>query len=348
LNTIDLRSDTITLPTEEMRQAIYQAELGDDVYGEDPTVNKLEQLAARVTEKEAALLTSSGSMSNLIAVLSQTNPGDEIILGSEAHMLWYEVGAAAAFGGVLLRTIPNNDDGTMDLNQIADGIRPMSLHFPPSTLLCLENTHNRCGGAALTYEYTKRACELAHQHDLRVHIDGARIFNAAVTLNITSGKLVEPADSVCFCLSKGLSAPIGSLLCGKTEFIEKARKTRKMLGGGMRQAGVIAAAGIVAIEKGITRLTEDHSNAKRLAQGLKQIPGISIDTKRVETNIVVFKPPSNISAHDFIKSMSRVDVRFSYLGEETIRAVTNRMVNTSNIDEVLDRMAGVLKHQSIS
>ncbi len=348
MNTIDLRSDTITLPTEEMRQAIYQAELGDDVYGEDPTVNKLEQLAAQVTGKEAALFTSSGTMSNLIAVLAQTHPGDEIILGSEAHMLWYEVGAAAAFGGVLLRTIPNNNDGTIDLSKIQQTIRSKSLHFPPTTLLCLENTHNRCGGSVLTYEYTKEACELAHQYELRVHIDGARIFNAAVALNTTASKLVEPADSVCFCLSKGLSAPIGSLLCGKTEFIEKARKTRKMLGGGMRQAGVIAAAGIVAIEKGITRLTEDHSNAKRLAQGLKQIPGISIDAKRVETNIVVFKPPSNISAHDFIKSMNGVGVRFSYLGEETIRAVTNRMVNTSNIDEVLDRLTGVLKHQSIS
>jgi threonine aldolase len=326
-----------------MRRAIYEAELGDDVFGEDPTVNKLEQLAAQVTGKEAALFTSSGSMSNLIAVLAQTHPGDEIILGSEAHMLWYEVGAAAAFGGVLMRTIPNNDDGTIDLSKIQQTIRSKSLHFPPTTLLCLENTHNRCGGAVLTHEYTKRACELAHQHGLRVHIDGARIFNAAVALNTTASELVEPADSVCFCLSKGLSAPIGSLLCGKTEFIDKARKTRKMLGGGMRQAGVIAAAGIVSIEKGIARLTEDHSNAKRLAQGLKRIPGIRIDIKRVETNIVIFKPPSNISAQDFIKRMGEVSVRFTYLGESTIRAVTNRMVNASNIDEVLYRLAGMLK-----
>ena len=247
---IDLRSDTVTLPTDEMRQAIYNAELGDDVFGEDPTVNKLQQLAAQVVEKEAALLTSSGTMSNLIAVLAQTHPGDEILLGSEAHMLWYEVGAAAAFGGVLLRTIENNTDGTIDLDRIKGAIRPKSLHFPTTTLLCLENTHNRCGGAVLSYEYTKQTCKLAHQHGLNVHLDGARIFNASVALNVPVSELANPADSISFCLSKGLSAPIGSLLCGTKEFIDKARKYRKMLGGGMRQAGIIAGAGIVAIEKG--------------------------------------------------------------------------------------------------
>lgn len=335
---IDLRSDTVTLPTDEMRQAICEAELGDDVFGEDPTVNKLEQLAANITGKEAALLTSSGTMSNLSAVLAQTRPGDEIILGSEAHMLWYEVGAAAAFGGVLLRTTPNNSDGTIALEDIKQAIRPKSLHFPPTTLLCLENTHNRCGGAVLTVEYTAAVAELAHNHGLKVHLDGARIFNAATVLGIAASELARPADTICFCLSKGLSAPIGSLLCGSEEFAKRARKIRKMLGGGMRQAGIIAAAGIAAIEKGIARLAEDHTTAQKLAKGLATIPGITINLNRVKTNIVVFEPPSSISALDFIQQMNERGVKFTYLGESKVRAVTHRMVNSLDIDEVLHRI----------
>lgn len=335
---IDLRSDTITLPTDEMREAMYRAELGDDVFGEDPTVNHLEQLAARMMGKEAALLTPSGTMSNLIAVLAQTHPGDEIILGSESHMLWYEVGGAAAVGGVLMRTIPNNPDGTVELNAVRNIIRANNLHFPPTTLLCLENTHNRCGGVALTPEYTAAAVELAHQHGLGIHLDGARIFNAAIVLGVSASELVKPVDSVCFCLSKGLSAPIGSLLCGTEEFVGKARKLRQMLGGGMRQAGVIAAAGIAAIEKGIARLAEDHTTAQRLAKGLATIPGITINLNRVKTNIVMFEPPSSISALDFIQQMNERDVKFIYLGKSIVRAVTHRMVNSLDIDEVLQRI----------
>jgi len=256
LKIIDLRSDTITLPTEEMRQAMYEAEVGDDVFGEDPTVNRLEELAAQMVGKEAALFTPSGTMSNLIAVLTHTHPSDEIILGSEAHMLWYEVGGASALGGVIMRTILNDDDGQMELSTVEAVIRARNIHFPQTTLLCLENTHNRCGGAVLTPDYTSAIAGLAHQRGLSVHLDGARIFNAAVASGVPASELVKTADSVCFCVSKGLSAPVGSLLCGSQEFVEKARKWRKMVGGGMRQAGVIAAAGVIALQKMVDRLAE--------------------------------------------------------------------------------------------
>ena len=343
MKAIDLRSDTITLPTEEMRQAMYRAELGDDVFGEDPTVNHLEQLTARITGKEASLFTPSGTMSNLIAVLAQTSPGDEIILGSEAHMLWYEVGGSAAIGGVVMRTIPNNSDGTMELDAVREAIRAKNLHFPPTTLVCLENTHNRCCGAALTAEYTADIAQLAHEHGLCVHLDGARIFNAAVALNVSASELARPADSICFCLSKGLGAPVGSLLCGTKEFVERARKLRKMLGGGMRQSGVLAAAGIVAIEKGITRLAEDHATAQRLAQGLAVIPGINIDPRQVRTNIVVFEPRATLSATDFIQYMNGRGVKFTYFGGSRVRAVTHRMASMSDIEEALGHIESLMK-----
>ena len=255
---IDLRSDTITLPTEEMRQAMYEAEVGDDVFGEDPTVNRLEELAAQMTGKEAALFTPSGTMSNLIAILTHTCPGDEILMGSEAHMFWYEVGGAAALGGVVMRTLPNDQDGRIDLGAVEAAIRPKNIHAPQTTLLCLENTHNRCGGAVLTPDYTSDIAGLAHRHGLSVHLDGARIFNAAVALDVPVSELVNATDTVSFCVSKGLSAPVGSLLCGSREFVEKARKWRKMVGGGMRQAGVIAAAGMVALQKTVSNPRYHH------------------------------------------------------------------------------------------
>ena len=210
---IDLRSDTVTLPTDEMRKAMYEAELGDDVWGEDPTTNRLEAMAAEWMGKEAALFTASGTMSNLIAVLTHTRPGDEIILGSEAHMFWYEVGGASVLGGVVMRTVPNDEEGRLAPRLVEQAIRTRNIHFPPTTLLCLENTHNRCGGAALTPEYTAEIADLAHRNGLKVHLDGARIFNAAIYLNIPAKELAKPAESVCFCLSKGLSCPIGSLIC---------------------------------------------------------------------------------------------------------------------------------------
>jgi threonine aldolase len=335
---IDLRSDTITLPTEAMRQAMYQAEVGDDVYQEDPTVNRLELIAARMLNKEAALFTASGTMSNLVAVLAQTHPGDEIILGSEAHMFWYEVGGVSAFGGVVIHTTPNNPDGSMDPDTVVGAIRPKNIHHPPTTLLCLENTHNRCSGAVLTPKYTSRICQLAHQHGLRVHLDGARIFNAAIALNVPASELARDADSVCFCLSKGLSAPVGSLLCGTREFIDRARKWRKMAGGGMRQAGIIAAAGIVALETMIDRLAEDHATAHHLAQGLARIPGIDITPERIQTNIVMFQAPALAPTPEFIQRSDECGVKLIHRGGRWVRAVTHRLISSADIDEALSRI----------
>ncbi len=343
MKTIDLRSDTITLPTEEMRQAMYQAELGDDVFGEDPTVNRLEELAAQIMGKEAALFTPSGTMTNLIAVLTHTRPGDEILLGSESHMLWYEVGGASALGGVVMRTVPSEEDGRMDPDIVEHAIRTKNVHFPQTALLCLENTNNRCGGTVLTLEYTATIAQLAHQNGLRVHMDGARIFNAAVALGVPASDLTGPVDSVCFCVSKGLSAPVGSLICGSREFVEKARKWRKMLGGGMRQAGVIAAAGIVAIQKMVNRLAEDHATARRFADGLAGIPGISIHPEKVQTNIVNFESPPAMTGPEFIQQTTAQGVRVINRGGRMVRAVTHRMVSAADIDEALERIDSAVK-----
>jgi len=343
VSAIDLRSDTVTHPTEEMRRAMYQAEVGDDVYGEDPTVNGLEHLAAEMLGKEAALFTSSGTMSNLLAVLAQTRPGDEILLGSEAHMFWYEVGGASALGGVVMRTIANDGHGRMELDEIEGAIRDRNIHYPPTTLLCLENTHNRCGGAVLTPDYTAAAASLAHRYGLRVHLDGARIFNAAIALGVPAGELARDVDSVGFCLSKGLSAPVGSLLCGPREFVESARKWRKMIGGGMRQAGVIAATGIVALKTMIGRLKEDHDNAQRLAGGLARIPGIRLPLEDVQTNIVLFEVAPNVSGAEFQRRMESRGVRLSYRGGQRFRAVTHRMISAADIDEALNEIELCLK-----
>ena len=339
---VDLRSDTIKLPTEEMRRAMYQAELGDDVYGEDPTVNLLEQRSAVLLGKESGLITPSGTMSNLIALLTHTRPGDEVILGSESHILWYEVGGASALGGALLRTVLNKDDGTLDLNSIRATIRTEDLHYPPTRLLCLENTHNRCGGTVLTADYTASACELAHRHGLAVHLDGARIFNAAVALNVPAAQLASPVDSVCYCLSKSLSAPVGSVLCGSREFIARARKTRKMLGGGMRQAGIIAAAGLVALDTMLDRLPRDHENAKRMAAGLAALPGVACSPEKTVTNIVMFSLPPHVPPDVFIDHLQQQGVKLGISGD-LVRAVTHRMVEAQDIDWALDRIQSVVR-----
>jgi len=327
VKTIDLRSDTITHPTPEMRRAIFNAEVGDDVYGEDPTVNRLEAMAAGMMGKEAALFTTSGTQSNLTAVLTHTKHGDEIIVGSEAHMLWYEVGSASAFGGVTIRTVPNDSCGRLSIRDINRTIRDKDLHYPETTLLCLENTHNRCGGAVLTAEYTDEACDLAHRCELKVYLDGARIFNAAVALGLPVGRLTQNVDSVGLCLSKGLSAPVGSLLCGSKDFINRARKFRKMLGGGMRQAGIIAAAGIVALETMVDRLAEDHSNARNLAEGLASIKGITLAQDGIPTNIV--------------EGLEKAGVKVGFRDGGPFRAVTHCMVSSSDIDEALTRIETV-------
>lgn len=340
---IDLRSDTITWPTEEMRRAMCEAEVGDDGYGEDPSVNKLEEKSAALLGKEAGLLTASGTMANLVAILAHTHPGDEIIVGSESHVLWYEVGSASAVGGVTLRAVLNEADGTLNPTRVEDAVRPESLHFPPSALLCLENTHNRCGGTVLTAAYTADVCEVAHRHGLTIHMDGARIFNAAVALGVPVADLAAPVDSVCYCLSKGLSAPVGSVLCGSREFIDRGRKKRQMLGGGMRQAGIIAAAGLAALDTMVDRLSVDHDNAKRLATGLSKIPGFDCSPEKTVTNIVMFGLPGDIPSMPFIDRLDEMGVKLNYADGPRVRAVTNRMVEAADIDRAVDIAASVAR-----
>ena len=270
---IDLRSDTFTLPTPAMRKAMVSAPLGDDVFGEDPTVNQLQALAAERMGFEAALFVSSGTQGNLVSLLSHCGRGDEVIMGDQAHTFRYEQGGSAAVGGIHPRTLPTQADGSLRLEDIAAAIREDNDHYPISRLVCLENTHNRCGGRYLTPAYTRSVAELAHRHGLKLHIDGARLFNAAVAQGVDVRELVQGADSVTFCLSKGLSAPAGSVVCGSAEFIRRARRARKVLGGGMRQAGVLAAAGIVALTEMVDRLADDHRHARRLAQGIAGTAG---------------------------------------------------------------------------
>ena len=340
MKVIELRSDTKTLPTEEMRRAMYEAEVGDDAAREDPTVNRLEELTAQIMNKEAALLTSSGMMANLIAVLTHAHRGDEVLVGSQAHMYVMERGTPT-LAGTIMRPISNEPNGQIDLNVIDETIRTNNAAYRSATLFCLENTHNSCSGAALTPDYTATAAEVAHRYGLQVHMDGARIFNAAVALNLPVSELARPADSVCFCLSKGLSCPVGSILCGTHEFVERARRWRQILGGQMRQAGHIAAAGIIALQTMVNRLAEDHATAQQLAFGLANIPGMVIQPERIQTNIVHFRPPSQFSSADFIRKMDAQGVRMG--GAARIRAVTNRMVTTADIDDALNRIELILK-----
>jgi len=343
MKVIDLRSDTVTHPTPEMRKAMFEAEVGDDVYGEDPTVNGLEEMAARMMGKEAALFTTSGTQSNLIAVLTHTNHGDEIILGDEAHIFWYEVGGASVLGGVIMHTVPTDSCGRLNLDDIDRAIRSKDIHYPQTALICLENTHNRCGGAVLTTDYTNEVCNLAHRRGLKVHLDGARIFNAAAALGVPACALAQSVDSVTVCLSKGLSAPVGSLLCGSKGFVERARKFRKMLGGGMRQAGVIAGAGIVALETMIDRLAEDHANARRLAQGLAGIRGITLAQDDIPTNIVMFHLSPELSVVEFMEGLEKAGVKIGLRDGRPFRAVTHRMVSSSDIDGALTRIEAVCR-----
>lgn len=340
MKVIELRSDVKTLPTEEMRKAMYEAEVGDDAVAEDPTVNRLEEMTAQMMGTESALLTSSGMMSNLIAILTHINRGEEIVLGSQSHILIMEKGAQA-LAGANMQPVANEPNGEIKLDSIEQTILARNARYPSVALLCLENTHNSCNGSVLTPEYTDAAAEIAHKHNLKVHIDGARIFNSAVALNIPVSELTRSVDSVCFCLSKGLSCPIGSLLCGSKEFISKARRWRGMLGGQMRQAGHIAAAGIVALEKMIDRLAEDHATASQLAYGLARIPGMVIQPEIIKTNILFFNPPPQISTVDFVKKMNEKGIRIG--GAAKIRAVTHRMIKPDDIDDALNRIESILK-----
>jgi threonine aldolase len=340
---IDLRSDTVTLPTPAMREAMANAEVGDDVLGEDPTVNRLEAMAAERMGKEAALFVSSGTMGNLVAVLTHCGRGEEMIVGDRAHIFLNEAGGTSALGGIHSRQVPNQPDGTLEPAQVEAAIRAENPHYPRSRLICLENTHNRCGGACLTPDYMHTMRGLADQYKLRIHLDGARVFNAAIAQALDVRELTRDADSLSFCLSKGLSAPVGSLVCGPTGFIYEARRVRKLLGGGMRQAGVIAAAGIVALEHMVDRLAEDHVNARRLAEGLADTPGILLDPGRVHTNIVIFElHDGRLDASEFCKKLSNHGVKMSPVEARKIRAVTHHGIEADHIQQALAAVAQVM------
>ncbi len=345
---VDLRSDTVTLPTEEMLEAIRVAELGDDVYGEDSTVNRLEELAAKKMGKDAALLTTSGTQANLVSVMSQTKRGDEVILEADAHMYYYEVGAFSALGGLIPRLVKGHM-GVMAPEDIEEALRPPNIHFPPTSLICIENTHNRAGGTIWSPSQIKAVSDLAKSRGLRVHMDGARIFNAAVALELDVQEFTRHVDTLMFCLSKGLSAPIGSLVVGEREFIGRARKYRKMLGGGMRQAGVIAAPGIIAIEKMVERLKDDHDNAQLLAAGLSKIEGIAVDLSRVQTNIVLYDVSGlGVDGKIWVTELNKHGVKAGAQELGRVRMVTHRGIEREDIEHalvVVEKVAKEIRHK---
>ena len=344
MHIVDLRSDTITKPTSAMRRVMADAEVGDDVFGDDPTVKRLEEMAADRLGKEAALFVASGTMGNLVSLLAQCGRGDEVIVGDQAHTYLYEQGGMAALGGILPRVLPNGPDGTLDLGEVAAAVRADNVHYARTRLVAVENTHNRCGGVALRPEYMRALGRVAREHALRVHVDGARIFNAAVALGVDVKELVADADSVTFCLSKGLAAPVGSVVCGDRTFIAEARRARKVVGGGMRQAGVIAVAGIVALEQMVDRLAEDHANAAALAAGLADMPGIEVEEAPVRTDIVYFRVSRpGLDAAGLAARLEALGVRVYAVGPARVRAVTNYHVTLEDIGTVLAAFRGVLE-----
>lgn len=339
---VDLRSDTVTQPTSEMRQAMAAAEVGDDVLGDDPTVNRLEAMAAERTGKEAALFVASGTMGNLVALLTHCQRGQEMIVGDQSHTFINEAGGAAALGGIHPRPVKNQPDGTLALADIEAAIRGENVHYPRTRLICLENTHNSCFGTPLTVEYVQAVGDRARSRGLKLHVDGARIFNAAVALGVDVKDLAAPADSIQFCLSKGLGSPVGSLLCGTREFIYEARRNRKMVGGGMRQAGVLAATGIISLTKMVDRLAEDHTNARRLMQGIAGIPGLVAEP--VHTNIAYFRfaPGTKLSEAEFVQALEQRNVRLLSSGPCRFRAVTHCWVDSSDIEAAIEAMRQVM------
>jgi threonine aldolase len=338
MNIIDLRSDTVTLPTPQMLEAMRTAELGDDVFCEDPTVNKLEEIAARRMGKEAALFVPSGTMANLVSVLVHCSRGQEVILGDLSHIFLNEAGGISSVGGIHPHTIPNLPDGTMRPQDIKNAIRGDNVHFPRTSLICLENTHNRCSGSPLTPEYMAVVGELARESGLSVHLDGARIFNAAIALGVDVRDLTKNVESVSFCLSKGLCAPVGSLVCGTKEFISESRRNRKLLGGGMRQVGVIAAAGIVALDSMADRLKEDHENAQRLVDGLNDVSFIEVDESvDIRTNILyVDLVGGTIGPNKFLQRLVNKGLKVHQTGRSRFRMVTHHGISSKNIDDVIE------------
>ena len=343
MKTIDLRSDTVTLPTSAMREAMYRAEVGDDVHHDDPTSNRLERIAADKMGKEDALFVASGTMANLVAILTHSESGDRVIVGSEAHLHYYEGEGVRRLAGVDLTELPNDAEGRIDPAALDKYLWESA--GTPVTLVCLENTHMRCGGAPLTAEYTAELAAVAHERGVPLHLDGARIFDAAIALGVPADSLARDADSVMFCLSKGLAAPVGSLLCGSGEFIVRARQSRRWVGGGMRQVGILAAAGIVALETMIERLADDHDNARLLANGLATISGISIDPARVRTNIVIFVLEEG-EARDLLAGLTAEGVLALPLGPDRVRMVTHYGVERSDIQRAVEVIRRVMRNHT--
>jgi len=344
---IDLRSDTVTHPTPAMREAMYRAEVGDDVMGEDPTVNRLQEMAAERMGKEAALFVASGTMGNLICILAQCGRGDEVIMGDKAHTFLFEAGGPSVLGGVHVRTVRNRDDGTLDPAEVEAAVRADNVHFPRSRLVVLENTHNRCGGAVLTRAQMDPIVAVARKHNLNAHLDGARIFNAAVALGVDARTLAEPFDTVSFCLSKGLSAPVGSLVCGTREFVREATRLRKVLGGGMRQAGIIAAAGIVALEQMVDRLADDHANARRLAEGLAEMGVFDIRLDRVQSNILIFGlATQRLTPQQLVARCAQDGLKFQAIEGGQFRMVTHYGIEREDIDRTLRILADAIRDLS--
>ncbi len=337
MKAIDLRSDTVTWPTPAMRRAMADAPVGDDVYGEDPTINLLEEQAAARLGKEAALFVSSGTMGNVTAILAQCGRGDEIIVGDKAHIYIYEAGNPATVGGVHSRVVHVQPDGTLALDEIEAAIRDDNPHFPQTRLICLENTQGSIGGVPLPPDYINAVGKLAHDHGIGLHIDGARLFNAATATGCDVRDLVAAADSVSFCLSKGLCAPVGSLIVGSRPFIAKARRVRKSLGGGMRQAGILAAAGLIALNEMTTRLQEDHDHARRLATALAKLRGVSIDLAHVQTNMIFIKLTAECpyDAAQIAEKLAAHNIRIGVTGARQFRAVTHYWITAAHVDQVI-------------
>ena len=342
---IDLRSDTVTMPTPKMRKAMAEAELGDDVYGEDPTVNKLQEIAAERLGKEAGLFIPSGTMGNLVAVLSHCGRGDEVIMGDHGHTFLYEAGGISALGGVHPHTIPNQSDGTLQVEDIIHAVRSDDIHFPQSRLLILENTHNKCGGVSISRKNMIDMSNAATNLGLAVHLDGARIFNAAIDQGVQAIDLCDMVDSVTFCLSKGLCAPVGSVLCGSKAFIDRARRIRKQLGGGMRQAGVLAAAGIIALEEMVDRLIDDHRRARSLAEGLSLIEGIQLDKSSPNTNMVYIKldPLLNLDAETCALRLRKQGIKVGITGLRHFRLVCHYWISDKDIPKIINAFVEALK-----